>query len=304
MGTTSTHRRTAGRSIACVFVRAAALGVFAAACGGRGTDSSLGTNAAAGPADASPTARPPAGAPVNALVMHPLHTAVLYAALPDGLYWTTGHATSWRLVPVAPPGYYLGLWVDRRPPYTLYAEYFAGTIDPLRLIRSNDGGYTWTDLTDGSAPQPIGDVSGVWLVDRRSGPAAVHVVGDKGGHFGVWQSLDRGDTWVRLRGAESRRAEALGARARPLPAAAQRALDAFMAAFEPNTVYWVLNVTVTDADTGAVLSATTGGPIVDPSDPTHFCLATELGVYRSLDGGRTWHRASAGLPGGETEGEE
>jgi hypothetical protein len=236
--------------------------------------------------------------------MHPLHTAVLYAALPTGLFWTTDHATSWRPVDVAPPGYYYGLWVDHRPPYTLYAEYTATTVNPLRLIRSNDGGYTWMDLIDGGAPQPSGYLPGLWLSDRRSGPAAVHVVGVKDDRFGVWRSLDRGDTWVRLRGAERRRAEALRNKVRPLPAVAQRALDAFMAPFEPNIVYWAVPVTVTDAGTSAPVRATTGRPVVDPTDPSHFYLATEVGVYRSIDGGRSWHRASTGLPGGEAAGEE
>lgn len=232
--------------------------------------------------------------------MHPRHTAVLYAALPGGLFWTTDHATSWRQVPAAPPGHYLGLWVDHRPPYTLYAEYAATTITPLRLIRSNDGGSTWTDLTEGGAPQPSGYVPEIWLGDRESGPAAIYLVPLRG--EGLYRSLDRGDTWVRLLGVASRRAWALRVRVRPLPAAPQRAFDAFMAPFEANGVYWP--VEVTDADTGAVVGSTTGRPVVDPTDPTHFYLVTQAGVYRSLDGGRTWRRASAGLPSAQAGGED
>lgn len=299
MRTTSSHGRTIGGSVLCVLVLVPVLAVLSAACGERGADSRPGASATALPAGSAPTARPPSGLPVTALVMHPLHTAVLYAALPDGLYWTTDHATSWRPVAGAPPGCYIGLWVDHRAPYTLYAEYMATTINPLRLIRSNDSGYTWTDLTDEGAPQPSGYLPGLWLSDRKSGPAAVYVVPSRGG--GVARSLDRGHTWVRLRGVAERRAMTLRDRVRPLPAAAQRALDAFMAPFEPNIVYWVVPAEVTDA--GTVVRSTTGRPVVDPTDPSHFYLATDVGVYRSVDGGRTWRWASAGLPGSEAEEE-
>ena len=54
-------------------------------------------------------------------------------------------------------------------------------------------------------------------------------------------------------------------------------------------------MTWTDAATGEVVSAATGAPLVASHEVSVFYLGTEKGVYRSVDGGATWTRASAGL---------
>ena len=230
MRSTSIHcRRAAMRPVVCALVVAAAPAALTAACGGGPSAASPGASAAAGPAGASASARPPSSVPVIALVMHPRHTAGLYAALPGGLFWTTDHATSWRPVPAAPPGYYLGVWVGPQAAVHALRGVRRDHRQPLPPDQVERRRLHVDGLTDGGAPQPSGYVPKIWLGDRESGPAAIYLVPLRG--EGLYRSLDRGDTWVRLRGAASRRAWALRDRVRPLPAAAQRAVDAFMVPF-------------------------------------------------------------------------
>ena len=35
--------------------------------------------------------------------------------------------------------------------------------------------------------------------------------------------------------------------------------------------------------------------VIDPDDPSILSVATERGVYRSVDGGATWNQSSAGM---------
>jgi hypothetical protein len=110
-------------------------------------------------------------------------------------------------------------------------------------------------------------------------------------------SGDFGETWNRLRGRDREYALTLRDQSPRISAASRRALTAFMAPFG-----WKANVTVTDSATGALVSATTGPPLVAPHQPSLFYLGTENGVYRSVDGGKTWAQASVGLGGPVADG--
>jgi hypothetical protein len=224
--------------------------------------------------------------------MDPSDPSILYATTmtPRALFKSSDRAGSWKRLPTI-AGDIEVIYLDPASPATIYALYSKNDAVPhLRLQRSDDGGATWVDLSDAGSPKTNGYFALVWF-DATSTPSTVYMYGQRGEDMNVYRSTDRGDTWTRLGAAGQHKAEALQKTPRPMPAAARKALAAFLASSGP---YWRL----TDADTGAKVSVNfdaTKAPIVDPDHPSTFYVVTREGVYKSRDGGRTWRKASAGL---------
>ena len=297
-------------SIAVVLVASAAIGGFVAVrnlarphfvlaitddnvvgTGGQATGSSTGS----GYWERLPLTR--SGVPIDTLIMDPSNPSVLYARTAAGLFKSSDGAESWKqtLNFSAFVGQVLVVAFDPASPSTVYmiAWQTGDSPGPPQLLRSDDGGVTWTHLTDASTPKPSGWVAAIWF-DAASTPSTVFMWGnDALGEQGWYRSTDRGETWTGPTEEESDRAITI----RHLPAAAQRALDTFLASFEGS---------VTDADTGDVVGVVpgkngvmSGGPtgsaagsvIVDPDQPSIFYAPTMDGVYKSTDSGRSWRKA-------------
>lgn len=124
------------------------------------------------------------------------------------------------------------------------------------------------DLTERGAPQISGYMGVPWL-DVTTDPSTLYTWGLRGEEVLLFRSADRGETWTTLRGAQKRKAEALRGTGSPDP-----------------VPHWIA--------TGPVLEIV-GEPLVDPFRPWTVYAWTMDGVYKSLDGGRTWRKASAGL---------
>jgi hypothetical protein len=229
---------------------------------------SAGATPAAG-AEAAPTGFQA----VTALVMDPgdpRDPSVLYAATPLGLFKSTDGARSWHpLTSLADHGVY-AVYLDPTSPPTVYAIYSTGDADPgLALQRSDDGGATWADVSKAGPPRIHGWSLGLWF-DATSKPSTVYMWGWRDDGLHVFRSTDRGENWTALRGAAQKKAAALRDAGRPSSAAT-----------------WIA--------TGPALEVTGGRPLVDPHYSWVQYAGTKDGVYKSLDGGRTWRRASAGL---------
>ena len=240
-------------------------------------------------------------ATISALVMDPSSPSTIYVATSVGLFKSTDGAGSWSQLPTIPgiePG---GVWLllDPNSPSTIYIAYVdfaeADTKRTTHLLRSDDGGLTWMDLNEAGAPRIGSTSSGPWL-DTTTIPSTLYMYDDTGY---VCRSTDRGTTWTRLGVDEGQRAFARAdiRSPRATTTAAQRALEAFLASSDG---------TITDADTGAVVSISPVGgwadPIlVDPAQVSTLYLATVVfqpdggDVYKSTDAGRTWRKASPDL---------
>ena len=117
----------------------------------------------------------------------------------------------------------------------------------------------------------------------------------------VYRSTDRGKTWTEITAAEQDQAVALQDAARSRPAAAQQALDAFLTS---NGGHYDGGIALGGRDRcgyGRPVFADANAVIVDPDHPSTFyapatgdVVGTD-GVYKSVDGGKTWRKASAGL---------
>ncbi len=330
----STPRRRSGLRIA-VFASIAVVLVAAVALGGleafkylakpdfvlRITDDTdidtggqpTGNDAQSGYWERLPLAR--SDVPVQTLVMDPSNTSVLYAQTAAGLYKSSDGAASWdqTLSFSAFAGQVFVVAFDPASPSTVYmiAWLSGGSPGLPQLLRSDDGGATWAHLTDASTPRLNGYFEAISF-DTAFTPSTVFMFGND-----RWcRSTDRGGTWTGLTeeeadqaigapGADNLRQHAYRDGVSSLPAAAQQALDAFLASFDG---------TVTDADTGAVVGVVPGNNglpggvsasdgaraesvIVDPDQPSILYAPTMEGVYKSTDGGRSWRKASTGSRG-------
>jgi hypothetical protein len=182
--------------------------------------------------------------------------------------------------------------VDPTPPSSVYIAYRetaeAGATGPVRLLRSEDGGDTWTDLNAAGAPWIDTTSRRMWF-DARTSPYTVYTYDDRGL---VVRSTDRGRTWTQFPTGEHFEPDSLP----QVSAATEQALDTLRG---PSGYA----VQVVDADTGAAVGAAgfltldnlVGWMVVDPREPSTFYAATADGVYKTTDVGRTWHKASAGL---------
>jgi photosystem II stability/assembly factor-like uncharacterized protein len=239
------------------------------------------------------------GGVVGPLVIDPSDSSVLYVITGGHLFKSTDGAGTWNQLPAIAGD----LWspvLDPHSPSTIYLVYSTelenGKGVTTHLVRSDDGGATWTDLNQAGAPK-VGPTSrGLWL-DAATTPSTVYMYDDAGD---VNRSVDRGTTWTKLSGGAKEQAAALADNPAPLPTEARQALDAFLAS-EGDVIG------LTDVDTGAVVTPNGGYSYggdgrarpdaiqVDPVHPSVLYAATMDGVYKSVDSGRTWHKASSGL---------
>jgi Tol biopolymer transport system component len=309
-----------GLSALLMLAAALALG----ACGDSATtnpDATSTAGVAAAASAGSPEAGPTRGARVYALDMDPRDPSVLYAATSEGLFSSNDGAESWSRLPGTSKGHYLTVAVDPIAPSTIYAIHFKddtggtypdfdsvgrtnaaagfaasnwGGVDAARfgLQRSDDGGATWVELSDAGSPRVSVWEPFVWF-DVTATPSTVFMWGLRGADLRVYRSSDRGETWTRDRTAERQKPPRGPCDVRrPMPAAARKALDAFMT---PETsVGAAAHIQVREGGTRG-LFVSGGVPLVDPRDPSVFYAGTQRGAYKSLDGGKTWKQANVGL---------
>jgi photosystem II stability/assembly factor-like uncharacterized protein len=186
--------------------------------------------------------------------------------------------------PVAAPGSFLGsvAWLEIDPAgHVLYA----GCSAQSSILRSPDGGATWEDIT--------AKIPGDRLTLDPRDPSRLYSYQDADGMeivaARVLVSTDRAETWYELAGTERDWATTVDLADRYVgpgtPAAVVEAAAAFLGDFAG---------TVADASTGFEASIA-GKVIIDPSDPSVLYAPTSRGVYKSVDGGATWHPSSKGM---------
>ena len=229
------------------------------------------------------------GGPVNVLAMDPSNPSILYAGTSEGLFKSTDGAGSWNQLPTVPGSVFV-VAIDPASASTIYVQSVvsqrAQETGAFKLLRSDDGGATWEDLSGAGTPESPGYDRGIWF-DTTSTPSTVYMWGHVGTYgFPVWRSTDRGETWTG-RGVGDKDVLTPASPA-SIPPAAQQALDAFWASYDPYS-----SGPATDADTGAVVEI--GQVLVDPTRLSTFYASTGQGVYKSTDSGRSWRKASKGL---------
>ena len=214
---------------------------------------------------------------VRALVIDPANSSTLYAVLESGLFKTTDGGNSWNLVR---SGYVGGLAFDPADPSTIYAAAHS-------VIKSRDGGITWTELNLG-ANDNIGWVNKV-VVASTSPPtifADLFLQAVNQDSIGVVKSTDRGLTWRNVG-----RAASGGPGGSPPYVSVPLVVDPGT----PSTVYAGGLKSTDSGETWNQLNFTHGfisALAIDPAISSTLYAAAgqypEPGVYKSTDGGASW----------------
>lgn len=255
---------------------------------------------------------------LTAIAVHPTNPNVIYVGGAQGGVWkTTNGGANW--VPLTDKECSLAMgWIviDPVDPEIVYAatgeQHFSGdSYFGCGVLRSTDGGATWTQLGAevfdiASAASGGVRISRLVLDPRTAGSTAnatLYVAADNG----VWKSTDGGASWRRTLNAGT---------GGPAPAT-----DLVMHPSDPDVLYAAVGRVTGDAangvyrstDAGVTWTKLGGFPSQDvgrinlaiaPSQPSILYASMQnafggpggdgslLGIYKSTDGGETWSLAS------------
>jgi photosystem II stability/assembly factor-like uncharacterized protein len=205
---------------------------------------------------------------VNAVAVDPTAPSIVYATSESGFYRSNGEAAWIRIS--AEPGSSV-LVVHPRNSSILYQTGYGHP-----LLKSVDGGVTWSPLAPGFSPQV--------LVLAPSAPETLYATGVTEGLF---KSTDGGATWSEL-GAGPVLFNAL--------AVDPRNADVVYAAPINGRILKSTDGGATWFSSGTGISfPSVDGITVDPSESSRLYAATAQGIFRSMNAGATWSRFDAGV---------
>ena len=218
-----------------------------------------------------------------------------------GIYLSTDGGQNWQKVlykneniggsdveidPANPDVVYASLWEVRLGPWEDGNEY-QGTGGGL--FKSNDGGKTWHQLTNGL---PKGIIQ-IYVAIAPSQPSRLYATvgseradGGPGSELGIYRSDDAGESWQRIT-TDSRPALRIGGGDLPVPKVDPK---------NPDVVYTASIVTMKSADGGKTWTSLRGAPggddyqnlWINPNYPSIILLVSDQGALVSVNGGKTW----------------
>ena len=171
------------------------------------------------------------------------------------------------------------LWASRRPPWTTGNSYGAAGSG---LYKSEDGGKTWRELTEGL---PSGsDLGRIGIAIAPSDPKRMYAMVQSQTAGGVYRSDDAGESWTHVNSEErvcGRGDDFAFIRVHPN---------------EPDTIFVPNTSFYRSTDGGRTFTAIRGAPggddyhtvWINPDNPQIIALASDQGVVISVNGGETW----------------
>jgi len=204
--------------------------------------------------------------PVTVIAVSPKDSATIYASTTDGLFKSSNGGADWTRLSGELMGC-VALSTDPQNTNIVYAASSAG------LFKTVDAGANWMRTSLVSAAENL-------VIDPQS-PATIYAATP----IGVVKSTDRGDSWIEYPGSPGL--------VRGLAVDPQN----------PTTLY-------AGALTGGVFKSTDSGVswavsgldsnpvfalVVDVQDSSTIYAATEIGPFKSVDGGKTWLSINQGL---------
>lgn len=188
---------------------------------------------------------------IGTLLMHPDNTGVLLAASSQGIYKTIDGGDTWvnKIT-----GDFFDMEINPADSSTWYASQ-AG----VGVFRSIDSGESWVRMGDG-LPQPGPGFGRIAIAVSQSSPSIVYAlycrdVANEGwvwGLYGIYRSLDGGNTWN-------------------------------LRTNSPNLLGWSLTGSDTGGQGGYALVLH-----VNPADP-NIVFAASVNMWKSTNGGLTWN---------------
>jgi hypothetical protein len=139
---------------------------------------------------------------VNCVAFHPTNTNIIWAGTPAGGLWkSTDGGQSWTTNTDDLP--HLGIAsiaIDPQHPDTMYVatgDRNASNTPSYGILKSVDGGQTWSIINKNSLPGTPGKFGELWVV-----PDSTNIV-IAATHGGILRSTDYGDTWSGIQGGST-----------------------------------------------------------------------------------------------------
>jgi photosystem II stability/assembly factor-like uncharacterized protein len=222
---------------------------------------------------------------IQSLAVDPRDPAVVYAGTPIGLYETTSGGASWRALPLRspalPPAAVTAVRIDSAHPRVLYAVTSAG------VFRTADGGAHWTER-DAGLPLDRSQERLVALDLDPDHPGTLYA-GFFNSDFSsspvpppLYETTDGGGRWIAVTSLQTFQVYAL-ARHRPTNSL-YASTDAGLFVTHDGGATW----TSLFPDTFLNLAVAPSGAL--------YGYPFFLGVYSSVDGGRTWNDPAPSSP--------
>jgi len=251
---------------------------------------------------------------VTALAVDPLNPQTVYAGFWGAGYKSADGGASWTRIWTSSgekPSSIQAIAIDPLNPETIYLGTLGSTQSrEARLLRSADGGRTWTP-SDAGLPDERQSVSRIVIAPSNS--RTLYLVANRGREYPngsyntnqvVYRSANGGTSWAEVSAGLPRDFNGLANWTIAVDPTDEKTLYAGLG---PHVGDVRIYKSVDGGDSWAASGVGLPGPIwpgaslfihalaVDPTNPQTVYAGTIRGVYRSADGGATWTKFSAGL---------